>query len=90
MDNFQKNSQTVDNDAEGLRFTQIRKRDGRLVPFDAGKIESAILKAGRATDEFGREISSKLTIRVLSLAQMALSKETPTVEEIQDLVEVEP
>jgi len=87
MDTFQKNSQTTGNNAEGLRFTQIRKRDGRLVPFDASKIESAILKAGHATGEFGREIASKLTIRVLSLAQMVLSSQTPTVEKIQDLVE---
>ena len=87
MDTFQRNSQTTGNNAEGLRFTQIRKRDGRLVPFDARKIELAILKAGHATGEFGREIASILTIRVLSLAQVALSGQTPTVEKIQDLVE---
>ena len=87
MDTFQKNSQTTGNNAEGLRFTQIRKRDGRLVPFDAGKIESAILKAGHATGEFGENIAQQLTIRVLSLTQMMLSDQTPTVEKIQDLVE---
>ena len=87
MDTFQKNSQTTGNNAEGLRFTQIRKRDGRSVAFDARKIESAILKASRATGEFGETVAQKMTIRVLSLAQMALSKEIPTVEEIQDLVE---
>ncbi len=82
MDTIQKNSQTTGNNAEGLLFTQIRKRDGRQVPFDACKIESAILKAGHATGEFDREIAGKLSIRVLSLAQMALSDQTPTVEKI--------
>ena len=31
MDTFQKNSQTTGSNTEGLRFTQIRKRDGRQV-----------------------------------------------------------
>ncbi|MBN2455140.1 MAG: ribonucleoside triphosphate reductase [Sedimentisphaerales bacterium] len=70
-----------------MRFTQIRKRDERLVPFDAQKIEWAILKAGRVTGEFDETVAQKMTSRVLSLAQMTLSKEVPTVEEIQDLVE---
>ena len=87
METFQKNSQTAGNNAEGLRFTQIRKRDGRLVPFDARKIESAILKAGHATGELGQPVAEKLSIRVLTLAQMTLSGQTPTVEKIQDLVE---
>jgi len=83
MDTLQKNSQTTGNNA----FTQIRKRDGRQVPFDVRNIESAILKAGHATSEFDRPVAEKLTIRVLSLAQMALSGQMPTVEKIQDLVE---
>ena len=69
------------------QFTQIRKRDGRLVPFDARKIKTAILKAGRATGEFGDDGALSLTNRVLATAQMALGEETPTVEQIQDLVE---
>ena len=74
-------------DACHMRFTQIQKRDGRLVPFDAQKIESAILKAGRATGEFGESAAKKLTLRVLGLAQTALTENVPTVEQIQDLVE---
>ena len=87
METFKKNSQPVTDGTNGVRFTQIRKRDGRLVLFDAKKIEMAILKAGRATGEFDEAIAQKMTIRILSLAQMTLSKEIPTVEEIQDLVE---
>lgn len=47
----------------------------------------AILKAGRATGEFNETTAQKLVIRVLSLAQTVLHKETPTVEQIQDVVE---
>ena len=87
MEIYGKNNQlTVDN-ADHVLFTQIRKRDGRLVPFDAEKIESAILKAGCATGEFGEGAARKLTVRVLTLAQAALPQNPPTVEQIQDLVE---
>ncbi len=75
------------NNLENLQFTQICKRDGRQVPFDAGKIKTAILKAGHATGEFGDDIAHSLTNRVLSVAQMASGKEIPTVEQIQDMVE---
>jgi hypothetical protein len=30
-------------------FTQIEKRDGRVVPFDASKITAALFKAGKAS-----------------------------------------
>ncbi len=73
--------------AESALFTTIRKRDGRLVPFVVDKITDAILKAGRATGEFGRVEARRLTIRVLGLAQAMLSDETLEVETIQDLVE---
>jgi ribonucleoside-triphosphate reductase (formate) len=68
-------------------FSQIRKRDGRLVPFDAEKIAAAILKAGRATHEFGEETARMMMLRVLVLAETVYGVGTPTVEQIQDLVE---
>ena len=68
-------------------FTNIRKRDGRIVPFDAEKITRALLKAGRATGEFSEDVARVLTTRVLGLAQVMLGVETPGVEEVQDLVE---
>jgi len=67
-------------------YTHISKRDGRLVPFEAGKITSALLKAGRASGEYEAETARSLTIKVLGLAQTMISG-TPAVEEIQDLVE---
>ncbi len=68
-------------------FSKIVKRDGRVVPFASSKITNAILKAGRATGEFGETEARRLTIRVLTLAQAVFDGSVPTVEEIQDLVE---
>ncbi|MBW2471921.1 MAG: ribonucleoside triphosphate reductase, partial [Deltaproteobacteria bacterium] len=67
-------------------FNTIRKRDGRLEPFDAAKITNAILKAGRAAGEFEEIEARRLTIRVLTTAQFMFDR-PPTVEETQDLVE---
>lgn len=70
-------------------FTSIRKRDGRIVPFDRNKITMAVLKAFNATKEIGRDadlVAEKITIDVLqSLRQKQC--ELPEVEQIQDIVE---
>jgi len=68
-------------------FATIRKRDQRVEPFDAAKITRAILKAGRASGEFGEHEARRLTIRVLTVAQAMFGAEPPGVEDIQDLVE---
>ena len=67
-------------------FDKIRKRDGRVVDFDASKITAAVAKAGKATGEFDEETAHRLMLRVLSMAQQAISG-IPTVEVIQDIVE---
>ncbi|MCX5829702.1 MAG: ribonucleoside triphosphate reductase [Deltaproteobacteria bacterium] len=67
--------------------TKIRKRDGRLVRFNAEKITKAIAKAGEATGEFDAKVAKKLTIKVLSLAEKLFDGEIMTVEEVQDIVE---
>lgn len=66
---------------------EIRKRDGRLVKFDADKITHAIAKAGAATEEFDQQASRKLTIKVLSVADRLFENSVVSVEEIQDIVE---
>ncbi|PKN26489.1 MAG: ribonucleoside triphosphate reductase [Deltaproteobacteria bacterium HGW-Deltaproteobacteria-21] len=68
-------------------FDEIKKRDGRVVPFDSSKITSAIAKAGKATDEFGERDAKKMTLRVLTLAHELRLGAIPEVEEIQDIVE---
>ncbi len=67
--------------------TKIRKRDGRLVAFDAEKITHAIALAGSATGEFDKKVAKRLTIRVLNLADTLFDDEVIGVEEIQDIVE---
>ncbi|MCU0583703.1 MAG: ribonucleoside triphosphate reductase [Syntrophales bacterium] len=68
-------------------FTQIRKRDGRVVKFDPEKITNAIAKAGAATAEYEAGTAKRLTIKVLTLAEQLLGDRIPSVEEIQDIVE---
>ena len=68
-------------------FDNIKKRNGKVVEFDASKITDAIEKAGKATSEFGRRDAKKLTLRVLSLAHAMRPGPIPGVEEIQDIVE---
>jgi ribonucleoside-triphosphate reductase (formate) len=67
--------------------TKIKKRDGRLVKFNAEKITSAIAKAGAATGEFDIKEARKLTIKVLSLTEKLFDSKILDVEEIQDIVE---
>ncbi|MCK4386888.1 MAG: ribonucleoside triphosphate reductase [Candidatus Pacebacteria bacterium] len=68
-------------------FKQIKKRNGRLVKFRIERISEAIRKAGEATGEFEQKIAQRLSLRVLNVAQQALTRKNPTVEEIQDVVE---
>jgi len=68
-------------------FEQIVKRDGTRASFDTQKITQAILAAGEATGEFGAEMARNLTSLVINLAQKTLGEKTPSVEEIQDMVE---
>jgi len=67
--------------------TRIRKRDGRLVKFNADKITNAIARAGAATEEFDMKEARKLTIKVLGLAEQLFNGKILTVEEVQDIVE---
>jgi anaerobic ribonucleoside-triphosphate reductase len=68
--------------------TRVRKRDGREVPFDARKIESAILRAGQASGEFGDLEASLLTTQVIKVIghRLGLGR-IPDIEGIQDVVE---
>ena len=68
-------------------FTEIRKRDGRVVEFDSSKITAAITKAGKATGEFDEREARKLTLKMLTLAHQLNFETLPEVEEIQDIVE---
>ncbi|MEM3030976.1 MAG: ribonucleotide reductase N-terminal alpha domain-containing protein [Candidatus Micrarchaeia archaeon] len=69
-----------------LKF--IRKRDGRIVPFDQEKITNAIFKAAQAVGGKDRELAQKLSDQVVEeLEKKYDGRETPGVEDIQDIVE---
>lgn len=70
-----------------MPFSSIKKRNGEVVEFDAAKITSALLKAGRASGEFDEREARRLTMKVLSYAKNLGLANPPEVEEIQDLVE---
>lgn len=68
----------------------IKKRDGRIVDFDREKIETAIKKSYISImkpfeDEYIREIADKVVSHVENLHK----DQIPTVEQIQDIVELE-
>jgi len=66
----------------------VRKRDGRLEPFDQERIAKAIWKAAKAVSGKDRGLAKRLSSRVVVLLQKRFGEDgVPTVEEIQDLVE---
>jgi HEAT repeat protein len=76
----------------GILFTEIKKRDETIVPFDISKISNAIFKAAKAIAEKERkEVDSKLSEdlanRVVHYLYEKKGEHTPTVEEVQDAVE---
>ena len=69
-----------------MRF--VRKRDGRLEPFDEERIANVVWKAAKAVGGKDRELAKRLSDQVVALLKERFGEEgVPTVEEIQDLVE---
>ena len=67
--------------------TSIVKRDGSLTSFDQSKITAAIEKAGEATGEFGPDEAIIISGQVCKVIAHRFEGASPTVEEIQDIVE---
>ena len=67
----------------------IRKRDGRIVPFDNEKITTAVMKAFEASGSAkGEETARQICDQVLSVIENSENiSSTPSVEEVQDSVE---
>ncbi|MFP3897262.1 MAG: ribonucleoside triphosphate reductase [Anaerolineales bacterium] len=66
----------------------IRKRDGRVVPFDQEKITNAIFKAAQSVGGDDRERAVFISNDVVSMLEEEFgSRAIPTVEQIQDTVE---
>lgn len=68
-------------------FKVIRKRDGREVSFNEGKITDAIFKAARAVGGEDRQTAMELTIEVLKALKKKYNGNIFGVEEVQDVVE---
>jgi anaerobic ribonucleoside-triphosphate reductase len=70
------------------KVEHIKKREGAVVPFDAGKITEAVFKAFKAVEEGERckaELVSEQVVSILGIT--CRDGRIPTVEEVQDLVE---
>ncbi|WP_027366089.1 anaerobic ribonucleoside-triphosphate reductase [Desulfotruncus alcoholivorax] len=68
-------------------FKVIRKRDGREVPFDEGKITDAIFQAARAVGGEDKQTAMELTIEVLKMLKKKFNGHAFGVEDVQDIVE---
>ncbi len=64
----------------------ITKRDGRKVPFNVEKIVNAIFKAAKAVGGTDYEEATRVAEEVCRLCETKYG-DTPTVEQVQDLVE---
>ena len=69
------------------RIMQIRKRDGKVMPFDKSKIAAAIFKAAQAVGGEDRFISEELASAVTDYLNRHYEGDTPGIEDIQDMVE---
>jgi ribonucleoside-diphosphate reductase alpha chain len=70
------------------KIKQIRKRDGRIVPFDISKISGAINRAIVATGSRDRSLAELLSQRVVEFLDDKYGAEAiPAVEDVQDVVE---
>lgn len=66
--------------------SSVIKRDGSIAFFDEQKIDTAILKAGQASKEFGQSEARLLSAQVLKVLSHSAETE-PDIERIQDVVE---
>lgn len=66
----------------------IVKRDGRVVPFDVGRIEDALARCFAAFNREPATSVQELAQRVVNIVAAKASGSTPTVEGVQDIVEM--
>jgi len=79
----------LDNSQIENTINEIRKRSGTVTVFNKDKISNAIFKALAATSRADRGLAEQLTDNVVDklVEQGFTSSRTPTVEDIQDIVE---
>jgi ribonucleoside-diphosphate reductase alpha chain len=69
-----------------MTITKIRKRDGRIVDFDASRIKDAIQKAFIAVELENGERAEGITREVVRRLQEKSKEQIPSVEDAQDFV----
>ena len=74
--------------AQHLPDQAVLKRDGSRVVFEAGKINSAICRAGSATGEFDDRTAERLSSQVIDRLKLLLVDMDLDIETIQDNVEL--
>ena len=67
--------------------SSLVKRSGAVVPFDGGKIASAIERAGKATGAFDAAEARLLTSQTLKVLAHRFHDRAPHIEQVQDVVE---
>lgn len=72
---------------EKLATCHVLKRDGSVKPFDAGKIVSAVTRAGKATGEFGEKRALELVTTLVLPRLEKMNVPTFHIEQVQDAVE---
>ncbi|MEI8096920.1 MAG: ATP cone domain-containing protein, partial [Candidatus Moraniibacteriota bacterium] len=74
-----------------MTLTQVKRRDGEVVPFERARIEKAIEAACDATGETNKEFIPKITDEVINDLILACGEDVtvhiPSVETIQNFVE---
>jgi len=66
---------------------QVRKRDGRVVPFDRTRIAEAIFRAAKAVGGKRKDTAGKLASQAESALAKKFTRRVPGIEDIQDVVE---
>ncbi len=66
---------------------KVKKRDGRIVDFDQERITNAIFAAAREVGGRDRRIAERLSNEVVKILEEKYANQTPSVEDIQDIVE---
>ncbi len=87
--NESKGSELKESESKGESLIkQVRKRDGRLVPFNKDKIVTAIFKAARAVGGREKRLARKLSEKVVEKLENKFgSEKIPGIEDVQDAVE---
>lgn len=73
--------------ASERKISKIRKRDGRTVDFDQEKITKAVWAAAQAVGGRDRSLAERLSDQVVAILEQRFPARTPTVENVQDIVE---